>query len=451
MTKRISALLCAVLLAVGCAFPAFAGTKTYTIDEMNMTVEMPDDLYVFEREDFNLLAPHEDLEAAGFDDAEEQLQTMQDYGIYLTAVTKDKSMTINISKKQSSTTESVFDLSLLSDEEFEEFLDTMRSDEDEQDEEIKAYEISRYEGEAERPFFTLGLRMQGDTYGDVEEPCYVTLVNGFTITVDGVTEGDMTEEQDAILRAITASVHITEVLEKPTVELNAETLITLLFPIVLILVIIGALIVLRVRRKHYMKERAVLADKLTEYRKERRRLEQEAEESGVPMEEPPAVCRNKTAYTEEAAHAFVRFHFSHRKLLTMIGYGFVVLLILASVIFVDSEWYMRLIFFAAAVALVVWMCMIPGKLFNNVAATFKKARVKANEYTFREDDFRVSGIQSASLYPYFQITRAYETKKYFYLYFGEEQAYFVAKDGFTSGGADALRELLRRKLGKNFK
>ena len=135
----------------------------------------------------------------------------------------------------------------------------------------------------------------------------------------------------------------------------------------------------------------------------------------------------------------------------MIGYGFIVLLVLASVIFVDSEWYMRLIFFAAAVALVVWMCMIPGKFFNNVAATFKKARVKTNEYTFREDDFRVSGIQSASLYPYFQITRAYETKKYFYLYFGEEQAYFVAKDGFTAGGADALRELLRRKLGRNFK
>ena len=200
-----------------------------------------------------------------------------------------------------------------------------------------------------------------------------------------------------------------------------------------------------------MKERRRLADMRSDYRRAQKKLEEEAAAAGTPLEEPKALLRNTTAYNEEVAHAFVRFHFSRRRLGLMIGYGVFALLILAAVFLVDAEWYMKLIFFAAAVFLVVWMCLMPGKLFNNVMATFKKSRVKENEYTFREDDFRIAGIQSASVYPYFQITRAYETKNYFYLYFGEEQAYYIAKDGFTVGDADGLRELLKRKLGKNFK
>ena len=111
---------------------------------------------------------------------------------------------------------------------------------------------------------------------------------------------------------------------------------------------------------------------------------------------------------------------------------------------------MRLVFGGVAVFAVVWMCLMPGKLFNNVAATFRKARVKQNEYIFRADDFRVTGVQASSVYPYFQIIGAYETKTYFYLYFTAEQAYFVAKDGFTQGTAEELRALLREKLGKRF-
>ena len=49
------------------------------------------------------------------------------------------------------------------------------------------------------------------------------------------------------------------------------------------------------------------------------------------------------------------------------------------------------------------------------------------------------------------MTRAYESGKYFYLYFGEEQAYYIAKDGFTVGDADGFRTFLKEKLGKNFR
>ena len=451
MSKRILSLLCAVMLVIGCAAPSFAAGTTYTIDEMNLTVELPDDLYVFEQSDFNVLSPHPDLEKAGFTDAQEQLKLMQDYNIYLTAVSQDQQLQINLAKKESSTTQSVFDLSTLTDEEFEQFLDTMREEDGQQDETLKEYTVERYNDQPERPFFQIRLKVDSEETGEMEELCYVTVVNGFSVTVDGVAKGSMTQEQADLLKTIADSVHITEVQEKPEIKLDGEALISLLFPLLLIVVLIVVGIVLRIRRGRALKERRRLADMLSDYRRTQKKLEEEAAAAGTPLEEPQALLRNTTAYNEEVAHAFVRFHFSRRRLGLMIGYGLFALLILAAVFLVDAEWYMKLIFFAAAVFLVVWMCLMPGKLFNNVMATFKKSRVKENEYTFREDDFRIAGIQSASVYPYFQITRAYETGKYFYLYFGEEQAYYIAKDGFTVGDADGLRELLKRKLGKNFK
>lgn len=451
MRKRIASALCAVLLALGCAVPAFAAEKTtYTIEEMNITLELPDDLYVFEQSDFNILDPNPDLEKAGFTDPQEQLEMMQEYEIYLTAVSQDQMLSINVAKKDSSTTQSVYDLSQLTDEQFEEFLDTMRG-EDDTTGEIEEYEVKRYDDQPERPFFTIRMKMNSEQYGEKEELCYVTVVNGYSVTIDGVAEGDMTQEQSDLLREIADSVHVTQIIEQETIEFNAATIFSLLFPLVLIVFLIALGVGMRIRRGHAMKERRALADRMSEYRRAQKKLEEEAAAEGRTPEEPETLFRNKTTYNEEVAHAFVQFHFLRRKLGVMIGYAVFALFMAASAFVLDSEWYMRLILFGVGVFLVVWMCLMPGKLYNNVMATFKKAKNKENEYTFRADDFRIAGVQSASVFPYFQVTRAYESGKYFYLYFGEEQAYYIAKDGFTVGDADGFRTFLKEKLGKNFR
>ncbi len=451
MRKRIASALCAVLLALGCAVPAFAAEKTtYTIEEMNITLELPDDLYVFEQSDFNILDPNPDLEKAGFTDPQEQLEMMQEYEIYLTAVSQDQMLSINVAKKDSTTTQSVYDLSQLTDEQFEEFLDTMRGEDDTTDE-IEAYEVQRYDDQPERPFFTIRMKMNSEQYGEKEELCYVTVVNGYSVTIDGVAEGDMTQEQSDLLREIADSVHVTQIIEQETIEFNAATIFSLLFPLVLIVFLIALGVGMRIRRGHAMKERRALADRMSEYRRAQKKLEEEAAAEGRTPEEPETLFRNKTTYNEEVAHAFVQFHFLRRKLGVMIGYAVFALFMAASAFVLDSEWYMRLILFGVGVFLVVWMCLMPGKLYNNVMATFKKAKNKENEYTFRADDFRIAGVQSASVFPYFQVTRAYESGKYFYLYFGEEQAYYIAKDGFTVGDADGFRTFLKEKLGKNFR
>ena len=448
--KRIASVLMALLLAIGCAVPAFADVKEYTIPDMDMTVELPDDLYIFEREDVSILSPHPDLEKAGMDDVQGLSQQMQDYGIYLTAVSQDQQLTINISKKESSTTQSVYNLKDLTDEEFESFLGTM--EQTEENPELEEYEVARYDGQPERPFFTLRLKASGETLGQLEELCYVTVVNGFSITVDGVAQGEMTDEQAAIVKQIADSVHITQELETPAQEeITPMALLSLLLPVIVILILVLVSVIMRIRRRKAMKERKLLADRLSEYRRQQKKLEEEAAGQGVVLEEPAALFRNSTEYNEEVAHAFCAFHFLRRRIGTMAAYAIFGVVMVAPAVFVGSEWYMLLIFAGAGIFLIVWECLLPGKMFNNVMATFRKSKNKVNEYTFREEDFRVAGIQAASVYPYFQITRAYETSRYFYLYFGEDQAYYLKKDGFTVGDAAQFREFLKRKLGKNFK
>ena len=87
---------------------------------------------------------------------------------------------------------------------------------------------------------------------------------------------------------------------------------------------------------------------------------------------------------------------------------------------------------------------------NNQNA-YRKYPSRTARYYFRSEDFRLSGIQSSTVYPYFQITKAYETKNYFYLYFSDEQAYYVKKSEFSKGEPVEFRKLLKEKLGKEFK
>ena len=101
-------------------------------------------------------------------------------------------------------------------------------------------------------------------------------------------------------------------------------------------------------------------------------------------------------------------------------------------------------------ALIGWIIWVPIKMTRNNLNSYRKAHIRINRYTFREENFRVGGMQAANAYPYFQITSAYETRDFFYLYFGEEQAYYLNKNNFEQGDSIHFREFLKRKLGHGF-
>ena len=115
----------------------------------------------------------------------------------------------------------------------------------------------------------------------------------------------------------------------------------------------------------------------------------------------------------------------------------------------NDNWFLRIIMIALGIYLVAQPFMMLDKMKRAEVGFYKKARSREASYAFREEDFRISGIQSVTLYPYFQILSAYEDKKYFYLYYTEDRAYLVEKGGFTMGEAKDFRSFLKEKLGKN--
>ena len=74
--------------------------------------------------------------------------------------------------------------------------------------------------------------------------------------------------------------------------------------------------------------------------------------------------------------------------------------------------------------------------------SYGKLRNRRAAYYFYDGDFRITGLQASNLH---------ETNEYFYMYFGEGNTYFIRKDGFKQGDADAFRTFMKEKLGKRFK
>ena len=69
-------------------------------------------------------------------------------------------------------------------------------------------------------------------------------------------------------------------------------------------------------------------------------------------------------------------------------------------------------------------------------------------YAFYPDVFRVSGIQSANVVPYFQIVDIRKCGQYLYLYYGPDNAYLVDTYGFKLGESGDFEKFIREKMQK---
>lgn len=122
---------------------------------------------------------------------------------------------------------------------------------------------------------------------------------------------------------------------------------------------------------------------------------------------------------------------------------------LSAAFLIDSEWWMKL----AAVAVSGYYAY---KLFSMPAAVEKVQRKvygrgpsQTAHYVFYPEVFRVSGIQSASVVPYFQLTDLRRKGQYLYLYYGPDNAYMVDQYGFTQGGAEEFARFIEGKMREN--
>ena len=117
----------------------------------------------------------------------------------------------------------------------------------------------------------------------------------------------------------------------------------------------------------------------------------------------------------------------------------------------DSNWWVMLLLIGFAIYSLYKLATASTNTAKVLMRSYGKLRNRRAAYYFYDGDFRITGLQASNLHPYFQISRMYETNEYFYMYFGEGNTYFIRKDGFKQGDADAFRTFMKEKLGKRFK
>lgn len=160
--------------------------------------------------------------------------------------------------------------------------------------------------------------------------------------------------------------------------------------------------------------------------------------------------------TKEDYKALCNFSMFFRKRSTIFLFSFV--MIVCSIILLGKilglmempNWY-----FNSYLALMVLFLIIILAQKIGVAKVLKTDKVNfhsTRQYTVDHDHFSVNGgkEKGSSEFEWNLFYQSYETKKYFFLYISNQQAFSLSKKIMTKEESILLRKILEEKMGKNF-
>lgn len=425
--KIFAALLTAVLCAIIC-LPASA--EEWKNEEFSFTV--PEEIvYTFSPA---VLQEDPSWALAGIADPSAMLKEYREMGVLTDLYTEGRKCNLKVLSKSNNTTETIFNLRDMPEEEKSQFLDKLAQAETEGVTVEKSY--VDFGGQ---PFY----RIQIDSVtsmGEIHELQYGTIFNGHTLTFVTYSEKALSEEQAALLEKAASSFQILQLLEKPEPKpLNLALMLALL--VVLVVVVVAPFIYIPVRNRQEKKRKAEMAERLSAYHK--------AHENGSGYGEVRFV--NETDCTREAVQTFSRYHAYGKNLASLLIGGLLCASVLALAFTFDVTWWMKL----AAVAVAVYFlyrAINMGTAVEKVQQkVFGRGVSSTARYTFFDEGFRVAGIQSASVYPYFQITTVRKHGHYLYLYYSQDNAYPVDQFGFTQGEFEEFSRFISEKTAKSKK
>lgn len=441
--KRLGALLLAVLvMAAFFCLPVSAETEgsTYTIPDTNMTITLPENALLL-----GIDIPTSDpvWGEAGILDPSDKIMDLSEDGILAEIHAFDGECVIAVAAKESDYAKTIFNLNDLTEEKKAEFVEYMQPSSMDGS---TTGSVQWYEHE-QIPFFCIDISSDAvDENGTVHERLYGTLYDGKIVSFDLYTgTEEIPEEYDALMRAIVDSAVISEFQETPGSSLSAETLWVVLVFFLLVAMIVGFFVYRSIANKREKKNKAIMADRLAEYRQQKTGHEDE----GI------GALRfvNETVHDDTAIKIFANFHAYRRHIavpLFTIVFGLVALYLTWSSGSSDNWWMVVLLILCVGFS--AYKTGTAGTtIAKSLMRVFGKLRSRKASYYFYEGDFRITGLQASNLHPYFQITAIYETKEYFYMYFGEDNTYYIKKDGFTQGDADSFRAFMKEKIGKKMK
>ena len=423
----MAALLALVLLL---ALPLSAAAETFSTEDF--TIEIPEGMYQF--------GPTTSVDdpswaLAGVADPTTKLQTYQDMHGIAELITQDGETSILIMKNQTDTTESIFSLRDLSEEDKEEFLDgTMQSKSE--DILVEKYYID-VNGQ---PFYRL--RVDGSSEGmEYHEVQYATIINGYSLGFD-IYGGDetVTQEQEDMLLGIVESITFSEILEKPETTITLQDYVVVAAVLVLlVMVILVPVVYVPIRNRKEKRLKAKLAEQLTQYHKDHGTSEKDLGELRFV---------NSTDCTKEAIHSFSLYQSYVKNLGSLLIGGVLCVAALIVAFALDAEWWGKLLVVGIVVYYGYKVFSMPHTLEKIQRRVYDRGISSTAHYAFYDEGFRVSGIQSASVFPYFQIVDLRRHGHYLYLYYGPENAYMVDKFTFSLGQYEDFVKFISEKTGK---
>ncbi len=395
-----------------------AEAKVHSFSAINMEITLPEDTIVITADTPN----YDDAwRAAGIMDPSAEKKNMKDMGVKGILYDPATSATVRVLSKHSSDSEKVFHLSLLSEEELNSYLDTLFSSNDDNTD----YSIDKYEHK-EIPFYRLELQLKKDGT-EYSEVVYGTIANGYSISFD-IFAKDITEPLDeTFLKEVVAGTHFTEFLNKAEVERQEQKALTYLTALVgIILISIVVLFLLRSRAK---KKQNLVKKQKSEALAKFYTLQRQKEEQNI---KDTALFGNRTKFSEEVIKSFYLYDHVWKKMKLWIVTVIVLILLMLS-FYSTGSIYVCIIAVGVVAVFIYQYYAQTEKAINREVKAYKSSKGTEAVYTFYEDYYTLSGIQSSSKYPYIQITELKEYKDFIYIYLGTDKAHYLNKDGFDQG------------------
>ncbi len=410
MKRNWIAVVLAVFLCT--AFSTTASAEEWTGEDYTFTV--PEDIVYT----FTPSTPAEDPSwtLAGIGDAATQLESYQDRSIVADFRTED-GVGFQVAEKSNSTTQQIYSLTDMTEEDREEFFSGLDSSDEE--------DISIEKGYLEiggQTFFKLRID-SGSGKEAVHQIQYGTIVNGRALNfLTDVQGADFTPEQETLLDSAVNSLRFTEILERPVEDpINLALILGAL--LLLVAVIVAPLIAMPLKKRRDKRQKAEMVQQLSEFHKLY---------GGDTLPGEPRFI-NETDCTREAVHAFSLYHAYGKNLPSLAGNLLVCIAVLAVAFAFETTWWLKVLAVGVTVYCLYRIISMPRTIENIQSKVFGRGVSQTARYTFYEDGFRVSGIQSASVFPYFQIVSLHRRGHYMYLYYGPDNAYLVDQFGFTQG------------------
>ncbi len=426
--KKTAAVLLAALLSI--LFSLSASAKEWQGSDFTFTV--PEEFtYIFGPETSE---DDPSWALAGIGDPAAMLQEYQQTGIVADLYGENGAI-LKVTQRTNSSVQDIFTLRGMSEEELSKFLEELSQVQNGVAADIQV--TKSYIEVDGQPFYRHQIDGRDET-GEAHEVQYGTIVNGKVIAFITYIEGaPLPQEWVSLLDSAVRSVKFTQILEKPEPEpVNVALMLTLL--ILLVAIIVAPLIYMPIRNRREKKEKAKMAERLAEYRKDH---------PGDTLSGPPLFV-NETDCTREAVHAFSIYHAYGKNLPSLIAGLLLCAVLVAAVFLFDLTWWLK----ALAVGVTVYYLYRAANMANTIEKVqrkvFSRGVSSTARYTFYEDGFRVTGIQSASTFPYFQITAVRRRGHYLYLYYSSDNAYLVDEYGFSFGEFEDFRKFIGEKAGK---